>query len=302
MDTDMKYWIFIVTQKKVNGELFTSEDILEQRLTDHFWGLSERTPNRGNLKRGDKVVFYRGTPSMTISASATLASDSFKLTEQQKSQFDHGKTIFRPDFGVMLEKVQIWEHPHFIKDLIPNLNFIENKEIWGSYFQGGIRQLSEDDFRTITENLFEEKTPNILTSEEIINKSQFALEAHLEEFIDNNWQYVKFGAELQKFSVDEQNGRQFPAGQWSIDFLCIDKSDNSLVVIELKRGKTSDSTVGQLLRYMGWVSENLAKPNQEVRGIIIAHDVDDALRYAIMGLKNVRVLTYRVDFQLFPSK
>jgi len=72
------------------------------------------------------------------------------------------------------------------------------------------------------------------------------------------------------------------------------------VVIELKRGKTSDATVGQVLRYIGWVAENLAEPTQQVRGIIISQEVDDALKYAIKGLKNVNVLTYKVDFKLLP--
>ncbi len=54
------------------------------------------------------------------------------------------------------------------------------------------------------------------------------------------------------------------------------------------------------MRYMGWVAENLAKPEQKTRGIIIAKDVDDALKYAVKGLNDVSVLTYKVDFKLFP--
>ncbi|MFQ5891789.1 MAG: PDDEXK nuclease domain-containing protein, partial [Candidatus Methanofastidiosia archaeon] len=96
----------------------------------------------------------------------------------------------------------------------------------------------------------------------------------------------------------EQDGRQFPAGTWSIDFLAIDKDKNDLVVIELKRGKTSDSTVGQLLRYINWVKKNVAEKGQNVRGIIIAKDVDEALNYAIKNLEYVEIKTYKVDFQL----
>ena len=53
---------------------------------------------------------------------------------------------------------------------------------------------------------------------------------------------------------------------------------------------------------MGWVAENLAKPDQQVRGIIISQDVDDALKYAVRGLKNVSILTDKVDFKLLPFK
>jgi RecB family endonuclease NucS len=87
---------------------------------------------------------------------------------------------------------------------------------------------------------------------------------------------------------------------WSIDFLAVDRDSGDLVVIELKRGQTSDATVGQVLRYRNWVQEHLAEGNQHVRGIIVAAEIDDALRYAIKGLPDIAVLTYQVDFRLRP--
>ncbi len=44
------------------------------------------------------------------------------------------------------------------------------------------------------------------------------------------------------------------------------------------------------------------KPGQKVRGINIAREVDDALRYAVKGLPSVIVLTYQVDFKLSAFK
>lgn len=298
----MKYWVFVVTQKKTEVGLLAADEVLKQRLGDKFWGLGERTPNRRSLQKGDKIVFYVGSPFATFTASATLASDSFTLSEKQKDSYDHGKLIYRSDYGVILDDVQYWETPRLVKDLIPSLKFIENKIKWGVYFQGGVRQLSEDDFRTITENRKASPLEVAKTEDAIISESQFALEAHLEEFIDKNWKRINFGADLVRYEVDDQNGRQFPAGPWSIDFLCIDKANDDLVVIELKRGKSSDSAVGQILRYRGWVKENLAKVAQQVRGIIIVQEVDDALKYAVKDLKYVSVLTYKVDFKPLPFK
>ena len=40
-----------------------------------------------------------------------------------------------------------------------------------------------------------------------------------------------------------------------IDILAKDKKTNSYVVIELKKNQTSDDTVGQAMRYMGWIEE-----------------------------------------------
>lgn len=239
---------------------------------------------------------------MTFAATATLAYDSFSLSDEQKDLYGHGKTFYRADYGVHLENIELFDSPRPVKELVPSLKFIDNKENWYVYFQGGIRQLSEDDFLTIAGWRPSSLTEPRKTDDTVISESQFALEAHLEEFLDKNWRYIDFGADLIPYATDEQSGRQFPAGAWSIDFLCTDKSSGDFVVIELKRGRSSDSAVGQVLRYIGWVDENLAKPGQKTRGIIIAKEVDDALRYAVKGLTNVSVLTYKVDFKLSAFK
>jgi RecB family endonuclease NucS len=70
------------------------------------------------------------------------------------------------------------------------------------------------------------------------------------------------------------------------------------VIIQLRRGETSDSSVGQLLRYASWVREKVAAENQNVRGIIITKKADAALEYAVRNLAFVEVKTYEIDFQL----
>ncbi len=77
----MNYWFFTATQKKINSEVISAEEILKQRLADCFWGLGEKTPNRRYLQKGDQIVFYLGLPIMSFRASATLASDSFELLD-----------------------------------------------------------------------------------------------------------------------------------------------------------------------------------------------------------------------------
>lgn len=52
----MHYWLFTTTHKKVDSELVTAEEMLQQRLADGFWGLGERTPNRRSLHQGDRIV------------------------------------------------------------------------------------------------------------------------------------------------------------------------------------------------------------------------------------------------------
>ncbi len=295
----MNYWIFIVKGQTWDDGSHTGEEIFHHRMKDQFWGLGEKTPNRTSLGDSDRVVFYIAVPKKAFGGTATLASPSFKLTDSQKKEYAHGTEFYESDYGVLLKEIDTWATPKAVTDeLVSRLKFIENKEFWGGYLQGGIRQIPEDDFKTIVGE--RPLVELIATAKDIESAEEFALEAHLEEFLYENWGKIKWGTSLELYRTDEQDGRQFPAGPWSIDFLARNKTTNDLVVIELKKGKTSDATVGQLLRYVSWVKENVADSSENVRGIIIAKEVDDALRYAVKDLDYVDVKTYKIDFQLSP--
>ena len=80
-----------------------------------------------------------------------------------------------------------------------------------------------------------------------------------------------------------------------------DKKTKQYVVIELKRGQTSDRTVGQLARYMSWVKEKLAS-NKDVKGIIITSTKDENLDYALRMIPNTELLQYQIQFSLKKAK
>ena len=67
-------------------------------------------------------------------------------------------------------------------------------------------------------------------------------------------------------------------------------------MIELKKGQTSDDTVGQIARYMGWIKEH--KSDANVKGVIVAGAFDTKLRYAMELINNVDVFIYKLDFSL----
>lgn len=295
----MNYWIFVATKHSDSetGENFTAREILERRLDDGFWGLRERTPHRKNLKQGDRVVFYEGRPASAFAAEAELDSASLEPDEEERSRLSHDTDFFRPEYGVYLRSPEIWETKHPVDELAPELDFIDDPSQWWLYLQGGIRQISEADYHRILSGPSREPADE----DELEQQSLFALESHLEEFIDKNWPRIDWGGEnLRLHQEGDQTGRQYPAGTWSIDFLAIDNETEDWVVIELKRGQSSDSTIGQVLRYMGWVRDNMAEDDQSVRGIIVANEVDEALRYAARTQSDVDLKTYSVSFQLQP--
>jgi restriction system protein len=83
-----------------------------------------------------------------------------------------------------------------------------------------------------------------------------------------------------------------------IDILAVSKDNKRLLVIELKRGRASDIVVGQILRYMGYVKDELLDPGQEVEGIIIALEDDKKLRLAISIVPSITFFRYELNFKL----
>ena len=83
----MKYWVFIVTNQKENGDHVPASEIWQTRMDDQFWGLGERTANRKNIKSGDQIVIYEGNPVKSFVATAQLASESFELSASEKETY-----------------------------------------------------------------------------------------------------------------------------------------------------------------------------------------------------------------------
>ena len=135
-----------------------------------------------------------------------------------------------------------------------------------------------------------------LLEEDVEDQKEFVLEKYLEDFIVSNFEAI-FKKKLVLFSVDGSIAQQFPTDVGVIDILAQEPSSNSLVVIELKKGRAADKVVGQILKYMGWVREKLC-PGQDVHGIIICKEPDEKLTYALKMVKNVSVKYYHVDFRL----
>lgn len=132
------------------------------------------------------------------------------------------------------------------------------------------------------------------------NEQRFGLERHLHEFLRDNWSHLEVGREwaLYQEPGDEEAGYEYPCDVGRIDLLAKHKTQPRWLVVELKRNQTSDQTVGQLLRYIGWVKLHLAEDRDEVHGMIICREADAALRYALSTVPNVKLRLYEVEFHL----
>jgi hypothetical protein len=143
----------------------------------------------------------------------------------------------------------------------------------------------------LTEMDDEEKTDEIL--EEAIDTS-LLLERDLERILVTDLSQLEPG--LQLYKGRGFTGQQIETGEVGrIDILALDTFGN-FVVIELKAGEANDRVCGQILRYMGWVKENLAG-ERTVRGIIVASEFDQNLRLASSVIPDVLLKKYEVSFK-----
>jgi hypothetical protein len=132
---------------------------------------------------------------------------------------------------------------------------------------------------------------------------KFGLEKYLHEFLRDNWDATELGKSWEIYGeAGEDAGYKYSCGLvGQIDILARHKNGRDWLVVELKRDQSGDSTVGQLLRYMGFVRHSLAKADEYVFGLIIARSLDEKLHYAVSNLPNVAVHAYSVEFKLAPS-
>jgi len=130
---------------------------------------------------------------------------------------------------------------------------------------------------------------------------EFSLESHLRDFIARNLATISIQGQKLHLFVDssQRQGVEYPTGVGPIDILATDAAGN-LVVFELKLSRGPDHSMGQLLRYMGWVKQHLAV-DRGVHGVIVAKSMDDKLRYAALPVPNVTLLEYEIDFRLRPA-
>lgn len=98
--------------------------------------------------------------------------------------------------------------------------------------------------------------------------------------------------EIEEGLVLADDGVEYQTDAGRVDILANDATGNP-VVIELKAGKAKDSALGQLLGYMGCISTD-----QNIRGILVASNFDKRVIFAAKGLRNIKLLRYKVSFEL----
>lgn len=128
-------------------------------------------------------------------------------------------------------------------------------------------------------------------------------EKALEETLVRDWErtaFAELGVELSTMERHGRPGRQVLTPVNAIDLLGYQPARKEWWVIELKRGRPSDDVVGQVSRYLGWVSEECARRGEGASGAIVARDATEKLRYAVRA--NPRLTLWTWDDELNVSR
>jgi endonuclease len=127
------------------------------------------------------------------------------------------------------------------------------------------------------------------------NGDTFAYERDLQNYLVRNLHHLEAGLRLYEF--EGLSGVGYNAGGRFIDILAVDAS-GAMVVIELKVSKGYDRVIGQLLRYMGWVENNLPQ-SLAVRGMIVASEITEDLVLATSHIADrVKLFEYNLTFNI----
>ena len=115
-------------------------------------------------------------------------------------------------------------------------------------------------------------------------ETSISLERDIEDHLVNNLDAIEKGLTLA--------GRQFNTDVGRIDILAKDTA-GTRVVIEIKVGEAKDSAIGQIARYLGWFART---EGNAPRGILIAGEFPEGVRYAATAIPPLTLLIYKVHF------
>lgn len=202
--------------------------------------------------------------------SQHYGSDIFEITnpetvEKIRSQYDlHGEYRNIGDYGNGAARASIRQYSNFIK------------------------AANEDGYELKTTN---ENLPQEQTGREEINKSNssFTYERDLHNSLKGQVEELFPGYNLK--------GDEYTIGSGRIDLLLENKEE--LLVIELKSGTASAEVFGQISMYLGLLKQEY--PEKNIKGLIIASEIHEGLKYACDTNPLITCKTYKMKLSLQPT-
>lgn len=281
-------------------------------VTDQFWFSSHKSHNRSEvlfwrkavspvdldagdyfffLVKGNRLVEGCGFVSEIGTDTINNLFDKYKektgWTSIDDAEAEMSKKASERIGYYLLRDVQYFENEISLEEI--GVRF-EKTTVSG-------RRIDETEVQRILDSVGQKIIPSKIVTKQVqtqrfVNRRVgYIPELTLESFLAQVPEQIESGLKLLERQKITEAGR--------IDLLCQDKNNN-LVVIEEKTRQTGREVVGQIQSYMQWITENYAKKEQDVRGIIIIVQDDKNLMYAARANPKIKVkklIEYNFTFE-----
>jgi len=274
--------------KRLLNDIFTETHSNKQMdLINELYEFNKDRKNSltGNSGNAINAMLFSYNPNKYVNIVSLkdrkMVIDHYKLEYDGNYEYDsQGEKIVKSNLAILngFKKFNIDTYPFILSRFL----YDKVKEDWKGTTVSDINIPSIEDSN---ENYSE-------------SESMFYMEKELENFIITNWDKTELATNYELINEEgELVSQQYKTDIGIIDILARDKETGKYVVIELKKNQTSDNTIGQITRYMGWLEEHKTD-GEPTKGIIIASKYDEKLYYALKKVKDIEVYTYQVDFKL----
>lgn len=144
-----RYWLLTIRDQYQTTRKISAKEIFDIRVANSFWVVNEHNRNFHRIKEGDKAIFYQcGSKGKQFLGRCLVSSQPERLTQELKQLITtQPSSLF--NHYVSLDDIEVWKNPKLLIPMLNKLSFIRNKHHWGSYLQGGLRNISESDYFTI---------------------------------------------------------------------------------------------------------------------------------------------------------
>jgi len=123
-------------------------DIFNKRIEEKKYPLDPRTPNLNEIKDDDEVMFYiagAGKERQSFVGQAIIQ----KVETPKEFLVDPDKDNYEVIKYLWFKKIKIFETSKNIQSIIDKLDFVKNKNNYGTYLMGGVKKLTQKDFNLI---------------------------------------------------------------------------------------------------------------------------------------------------------
>ncbi|MDW8092494.1 MAG: hypothetical protein RMJ06_02250 [Nitrososphaerota archaeon] len=140
--------LIVKDHRNSEGKIIDADKVLENRIENKFWSISDKNPFRKKVAEGDRAIFFVSSRNGKHFAGDCVVTSTVKPLDRVR----RGQLLGYPSitFEYCFEiSGKLWERRVEVAEVIDEVSFIKNKDRWWSYFQGGMRPIGEDDFMTI---------------------------------------------------------------------------------------------------------------------------------------------------------